>query len=214
MTRSPSGAEFPPSAFQAGSVGDADYSPLLRVGNLSFNASIIAFDQSAGAIHAPSRRVDYSRVHDEVLAIDTPQMTVTLQMVKGLRIGRPIWYISMDASIPLAAAVEGATFAPLMAELTTGGDDRFSSPVERLFVAVKGPSQGGCGNPMRQGLNAALAEDHRPNNTFGGIPTIAPDYSPMWNANLYEWTPDAVARSYRGNCGRNSKFSPMSPTGS
>src|SRR2546421_9494274 len=37
-----------------------------------------------------------------------------------------------------------------------------------------------------------------PNNVFGGIPTIAPDYSPLWNGNLYEWTRDAVSKGYRG----------------
>ena len=51
---------------------------------------------------------------------------------------------------------------------------------------------------MRQGLFAALTDGYRPNNVFGGIPTIAPDYSPLWNGNLYEWTPDAVSKGYRG----------------
>ena len=33
---------------------------------------------------------------------------------------------------------------------------------------------------------------------LGGIPTIAPDYSPLWDAQPYEWTPDAVSKGYRG----------------
>jgi len=41
-------------------------------------------------------------------------------------------------------------------------------------------------------------DGHRPNNTFGGIPTIATDYSPVWDANLYEWTEDAIEKGYRG----------------
>lgn len=45
----------------------------------------------------------------------------------------------------------------------------------------------------------ALATDgHRPNNTLGGIPTLALDYSPAWDANLYEWTTEAISRGYRG----------------
>jgi hypothetical protein len=55
----------------------------------------------------------------------------------------------------------------------------------------------GTANPQRQGLFAALLDGHRPNNTFGGIPTIANDYSPLWNAQLYEWTADAVRKGYR-----------------
>jgi hypothetical protein len=119
-------------------------------------------------------------------------------MVNGFSFGRPLWYISTDASLPDVAAIEGATYAPLMQALTTGRDDSFTSPVERLFIAVNGPSDGGCNNPLRQGLFAALTDSYRPNNVFGGIPTIAPDYSPLWNGNLYEWTPEAVSRGYRG----------------
>jgi len=194
----PPSAPFPPASFQPGSVGDNEYSPLVRVGNLIYNAPIIAFDVEASAINFPNGNPDYTRVHDEVLAIDTTNRTVTLQMVNGFTFGRPLWYISTDASMPDVAAIEGATYAPLMQRLTTGRDDSFSSPVERLFIAVNGPSDGGCANPMRQGLFAALTDGHRPNNVFGGIPTIAPDYSPLWNGNLYEWTRDAVDRGYRG----------------
>jgi hypothetical protein len=43
-----------------------------------------------------------------------------------------------------------------------------------------------------------LLDGRRPNNTLGGIPTLALDYSPLWNAQLYEWTPDAVNKGFRG----------------
>jgi hypothetical protein len=193
-----SGAPFPPSLAQPGSVGDNNYSPLVRIGNLIYNAPMVAYGVEADAINFPGGGVDYTKVHDEVLAIDPINMTVTLQMVNGFSFGRPLWYISMDVSTSDVAAIEGATYSPLLAKLQTGGDDSFSSPVERLFIAVNGPSDGGCANPMRQGLYAALTDGHRPNNVFGGIPTIAPDYSPLWNGNLYEWTQDAVARGFRG----------------
>ncbi len=194
----PASAPFPPASAQPGSVGDQFYSPLVRVGNIIYNAPIIAFDVEANDINFPKGGVDYTKVHDEVLAIDPFAGTVTLQMVNGFSFGRPIWYISMDVSVSAVAAIEGATFAPLMQALVTGRDDSFGSPVERLFIAVNGPSDGGCDNPMRQGLFAALTDGHRPNNVFGGITTIAPDYSPMWNGNLYEWTQDAVNKGYRG----------------
>lgn len=198
VTPGSTAAPFPPSAAQPGSVGDAFYSPIVRLGNIFYNAPVVAFNVEASDINFPNGGVDYSKVHDEVLAIDTLNMTVTLQLVNGFSFGRPLWYVSMDASLPDVAAIEGATYAPLLHSLVTGRDDSFSSPVERLFIAVNGPSDGGCNNPMRQGLYAALTDGHRPNNTFGGIPTIAPDYSPLWNGNLYEWTPDSVNRGYRG----------------
>jgi hypothetical protein len=194
----PASAPFPPATAQPGSRGDQFYSPIVRVGNIYYNAPMVAFDVQAADINFPTGNVDYTKVHDEVLAIDTAAGTVTLQMVNGFSFGRPLWYISTEASLPDVAAIEGATYAPLMQALTTGRDDSFSSPVERLFIAVNGPSAGGCANPMRQGLFAALTDSYRPNNVFGGIPTIAPDYSPLWNGNLYEWTPDAVGKGYRG----------------
>jgi hypothetical protein len=125
-------------------------------------------------------------------------MTVTINLINGFSFGRPVWYLSMDSSIPLAAAIEHNTFAPLMAGLKLGKDDSFSSPVERIFIATNGPESNGCANPQRQGLSADLADGFRPNNVVGGIPTFATDYSPIWDAQLYEWTADAIGKGYRG----------------
>ena len=195
------GNEFPPRSAQPGAIGDKDYSPLVRVvnsGDVIYNAPIVAYNVSAGDISFPNGGVDYSRVHDQVVAIDPENMTVTINLINGFSFGRPVWYLSMDSSIPLAAAIEHNTFAPLMANLTVGKDDSFSSPVERIFIATNGPEANGCANPQRQGLSADLADGYRPNNVVGGIPTIATDYSPIWDAQLYEWTTDAIANGYRG----------------
>jgi hypothetical protein len=188
---------YPPAVAQPGSVGDAQYSPLVRVlnaGGVIYNAPIIAAG-TQDEINFPNGNPDYRVVHDQVLAIDTTKETVTLQLINGFSFGRPLWYVSLDASRPDVAAIEGNTYAPLLSNLPTGKDDSFSSPVERIFIATNGAED--CANPQRQGLNAAISDGFRPNNTFGGIPTIATDYSPMWNGQLYEWTPDAVAKGYR-----------------
>ncbi len=199
ISAGPVGQEFPPTAYQPGSVGDSNYSPLVQVvnaGGVIYNAPIVAFNVSSGQINFPNGNVDYSLVHDQVIAIDPINMTVTLNLINGFSFGRPVWYISMDASIPLAAAIEHNTFAPLMANLPLGRDDSFSSPVERIFIATNGPE--GCANPLRQGLSADLADGFRPNNVLGGIPTIALDYSPAWDANLFTWTQNAINNGYRG----------------
>ena len=197
----PAGAEFPPVSFQPGAVGDADYSPFVQVTNAAgviYNAPIVAFNVDASQINFPDGNVDYTKVHDEVVAIDPINQTVTLNLINGFSFGRPVWYLSMDASIPLSAAIEHNTFAPLMQQLHLGGDDSFSSPIERIFIATNGAESGGCNNPQRQGLSADLADGHRPNNVLGGIPTIALDYSPAWDAQLFEWTKDAIDNSFRG----------------
>jgi hypothetical protein len=197
----PAGAEFPPVSAQPGAVGDADYSPFVQVtnaGGVIYNAPIVAFNVDASQISFPDGNVDYTKVHDEVVAIDPINQTVTINLINGFSFGRPVWYISMDTSIPLGAAIEHNTFAPLMAQLHLGTDDSFSSPIERIFIGTNGPESGGCNNPLRQGLSADLADGHRPNNVLGGIPTIALDYSPAWDAQLFEWTKDAVENGFRG----------------
>ena len=197
----PQGSEFPPRSFAPGAIGDSDYSPFVQItnaGNVIYNAPMVAFGVDANEINFPSGNVDYSKVHDQVVAIDPYNMTVTINLINGFSFGRPIWYISMDASIPLAAAIEHNTYAPLMSQLVLGHDDSFASPAERIFIATNGPEAGGCNNPLRQGLSADLADGFRPNNVLGGIPTIALDYSPAWDAQLYQWTDDAINEGYRG----------------
>jgi hypothetical protein len=199
ITPGPPGQEFPPSAAQPGSVGDADYSPFVQIVNAAgviYNAPIVAFNVNAGDIDFPKGNVDYTKVHDQVVAIDPVNMTVTLNLINGFSFGRPVWYLSMDTSIPLGAAIEHNTFAPLMAKLHLGGDDTFSSPIERIFISTNGAHD--CANPQRQGLSADLADGFRPNNVVGGIPTIALDYSPAWDAQLFEWTQDAINKGFRG----------------
>lgn len=195
----PVGSEFPPASAQPGSVGDKNYSPLVRVlngGGVTYNAPVVAFGVDETQINFPSGGVDYSKVHDQVVSIDPYNRTVTLNLINGFSFGRPVWYLSTDASIPLAAAIEHNTFAPLMQQIALGNDDSFASPVERIFISTNGA--GDCKNPQRQGLSADLADGFRPNNVLGGIPTIALDYSPVWDAQLFEWTQDAINKGFRG----------------
>jgi hypothetical protein len=101
----------------------------------------------------------------------------------------------MEASVPLAAALESATVAPKLANIRTGQDDSAFSAVERIFVFANGPT--GQDNPQRQGLNSALMGEGSPLNVLGGIPTIATDYSPLWDINLGMWTQEAIGNGYR-----------------
>ncbi len=71
---------------------------------------------------SPNGGVDYRKVHAQVVAIDPINMTVTLNVINGFSFGRPVWYLSTEASIPLAAAIEHNTYAPLMQKLVLGRD--------------------------------------------------------------------------------------------
>jgi hypothetical protein len=107
-------------------------------------------------------------------------------------------YITTDSSDSTVSGIEANTYAPRLQRIQTGLDDISTSVVERIFIAENGASEGGCQNPQRQGIGAALLDGHRPNNVFGGIPTTATDYSPVWDANVFEWTPEAIEKGYRG----------------
>src|SRR5437899_6414090 len=185
----PEDRPFPPRVAQPGSVGDANYSPLVRVDGIVYDAPIIAAAVENASLNFPNGDPDYALVHDQVIAIDPAHGTVTLALINGFSFGKPVFYISTDSSDPGVSAIEANTFAPRMRRLEVGIDDIARSAVERIFIATNGAFDGGCNNPQRQGLSAALLDGHRPNNTFGGIPTIASDYSPVWDATLYEWTP-------------------------
>ena len=120
---------------------------------------------------------------------------MTLALTSGFSFARPVLYLSTEASDPVAATLEGATLAPALADLAIGGDDGAFSAVERLFAFVNGPT--GDINPQRQGFNSTLTDGRSPLNVLGGIPTIATDYSPLWDVNIGEWTAEAVENGCR-----------------
>lgn len=189
---------FPPKVAEPGSVGDQDYSPLVKIDNAGgaiYNAPIVAFNVEASQINFCNGNPDFSRVHDKVVKICPSTETVTLQLTEGFSFARPVLYLSMDANDPVAATLEGATLAPALKDITVGHDDSAFSAVERIFLFANGPT--GKENPQRQGLDSAISDGLSPLNVLGGIPTVATDYSPLWDLNLGVWTKDAIEKGYR-----------------
>jgi hypothetical protein len=143
-------------------------------------------------------------VHDKVVSICPGEEpgepgTVTLALTPRFSFAKPVLYLSFDANNDLAATLEQATFAPRLASIRVGGDDGAFSGIERIFGVVNGPRNvvDNEQNPQRQGFNSALAGEGRgPLNVLGGIPTVATDYSPLWDLNLGEWRPQAIERGY------------------
>ena len=207
-------------------VGDPDgfYSPLVIIenaGGFTYNASIVAggSDADLGGLSAYCDGIpeaDEARVrqivHDSVVAIcpgDSPAEpgTVTLELATGFSFGRPVLYLSVDTSAALPAALEKANFAPALANIPVGRDDSLFSAGERLFGFTNGPTNDfGEINPQRQGFNSALVDGGGPLNVLGGIPTIATDYSPLWDVNLGEWTQEAIDNGYRSRLDEEFKI--------
>ena len=191
---------FPPAAFQPGAVGDADYSPLMKLGQHIYNAPMMAFNVSEATLNGfCDGKADKRLVHDKIVKICPRDGTVTIALTQGFSFGRPVLYLSTEANEALPAALEGATQAPGLKDVKVGGDDGAFSAVERLFLIINGPANDVAGeiNPQRQGLFSALQGQGGPLNVLGGIPTIATDYSPLWDINAGEWTQNAIANDYR-----------------
>ena len=73
------------------------------------------------------------------------QGIVTIKLTSGFSFARPVLYLSLDASNPIAASMESATFSVKLGALSTGHDDSAFSAVERLFAFINGPT--GKDNP-------------------------------------------------------------------
>ncbi|MGD8862197.1 MAG: hypothetical protein PVI30_19450 [Myxococcales bacterium] len=188
---------FPPADFTPGSEGDEFYTPLVWLpgaGGHVYNAPMIAAG-AADDLDFCDSDPDYSRVHDKVVRICPSEGTVTLSLTAGFSFAKPVLYLSLDANDPLPASLEGATYAPALRDIPIGRDDSLFSAVERIFLFTNGPT--GTDNPQRQGLNSALSDGRSPLNVLGGIPTVATDYSPLWDVNVGEWTQDAIDAGYR-----------------
>lgn len=198
----PVNAPFPPMIAEPGSIGDASYSPLVRIVNAGdhiYNAPIVAAGDAA-TFHNADGSINRKAVLDTVVDIkvnttNPSASTVTMRLVPGFSFARPVLYLSTEASSALVAALEESTLAPGLRDIEVGNDDSAFSAVERIFVAING--QRGCDNPQRQGIESALMDGRRPLNVLGGIPTVATDYSPLWDLNAYQWTQQAIDKGYR-----------------
>lgn len=196
-----------------GAIGDATYSPFIRIKGSSvvYNAPIIASGDG------PFNVDTHTNTADRVLAIDTTKRTVDILFVRGFDSGQSILYLSTEASDPLAATLERATYVPLLNKSPfLGGDDSLGSARERIFPFINGQTGAANGQAqgldhlVKDGLNAQDASLNNPAlltalrnggdalNVLGDFPSLddprhANAYSPLWDAQLGEWTKKAIA---------------------
>ena len=166
------GTGFPPVEFHAGSIGEAGYTPLIQLPD----GTVLNAPQIANA----------TGQHDKVTRIDKVAGTVDLRLTDGFSRGEKVLYVTTDATIELAAALEGATLAPALAAAPTIGQDGTDQARTSLAAFVNGPT--GAANPQRQGLNSALLGEGDPLNVLAWMPNQG-RYSPLWDVFLTEWAP-------------------------
>ena len=166
---------FPPAAATPGAVGYDGYSPLVQLPDGTVvNAPHIA-NQTGHA--------------DKAVSFDPVGKRVTMEETAGFQGGKPVLYISTDASLDVAAALENATYAPKLNGAPTVGDDSTDSARASLAAFVNG--QTGATNPQRQGLNSAILDGLSPLNVLRWNPSQG-RYSPLWDVHLAAWTAAAI----------------------
>jgi hypothetical protein len=212
---------FPLKTFQPGAVAGPHYSPFIKIAgsDVVYSAPIVATGD--GPFDVTHHTDTGDRVLNVHIAPKAPpgqyfDNYADLLFVKGFDAGQPIIYISTDAGQELSAVLERATYVPALNEAAyNGGDDFLGSARERLFGFING--QTGAGNPQAQGFRHLVLDGHASEdaslentalidalrhggdllNVFGDFPTLtdprhAQAYSPLWDAQLGEWTPKAV----------------------
>lgn len=183
---------FPPKTARAGSVGDAHYSPLVRVTNnkdIVFNAPVIAFDVGPEKIAFCNGSPDYSVVTDSVASICPDKGTVDLKLRFGFASGKHLRYLSFDANSEESATLESSTFAPAESDILQSG------ATEVIYTIVNGKT--GAKDPNRQGLDSALNGEGPSLDIIAHFTEISAGYSPMWDVRLAEWTKEAISKDQR-----------------
>jgi hypothetical protein len=143
-----------------------------------------------GTIRNAPQVANGSGQHPKVRQLDVAAGKVVLQETRGFAGGKMVKYVSTDASVDIAAALEGATLAATLNFAPFAGGDGTDSARASLAAFVNG--QTGVANPQRQGLNSAIIDGDSPLNVLAWNPSQG-RYSPLWDVHPAAWTAAAVA---------------------
>lgn len=179
---------FPPKSADPGANAPATYSPFLKVNGIAgvLNAPIVATGSG------PFDVTTHTNTEDRVVAIDTVKNTVTLVLARGFFNDKPVYYLSTEASAPLAASVERATYVPLLAKANASAEIP-------IGVVANGPQTGSAPQGLAfLALRTPLNKDATPHNAATimssfNVLSLAPSltnpyaqngYSPLWNVQV------------------------------
>ncbi len=167
---------FPPADVAWAAEGEAGYSPFIQLPD--------------GTVRNAPHVANATGLSPKVVSIDRAGGTVTMEGTPGFAGGKAVLYLSTEASLGAAAALENVTLAPLMDEAPSLGDDSTHSARTSLAAFVNGRT--GAADPERQGLNSAILDGLSPLNVLRWAPNQG-RYSPLWDVHLAAWTPEAMA---------------------
>ena len=184
---------FPPASVTPGAVADANWSSyvVLPGTDVVINAQLVA--NSTGIhdrIPNPNGNSQADEDDQNNPNLDRTQASVVMQLLDGWQDGRPYYFhIVTDTSDPGPAAIELGVYAPRLNNLPTFGLFPGGSMLPFSPTANGRTSDNGDGLGV-QGLNTASLSDRQmqdPTNTFP-IDPIDPNYAPMWDAHITEFT--------------------------
>jgi len=180
---------FPPSEARPGAVADDEWSSLVVTPSGSvLNVAVVA---------------NATGEHDRLLDIDRRRGEATLQLLDGWQGGdRYYYHFVTDSSDPTAAAIEAGVYTPRLGNLPSYGESNVFDRSALLGFSPNANGETGLDNPERQGLNSTIVDGGvDPVNVF----PLDPDndrryfnnYSPMWDAHVSQWTPEAIESGQR-----------------
>ncbi|MBA2313764.1 MAG: hypothetical protein H0V87_00115 [Chloroflexi bacterium] len=124
------------------------------------------------------------------------------KLLDGFQGGDQYFYhISTESNDIAAATIESATYTPRLANLPAFGKNELGDESALLGFSPTANGETGVDNPERQGLNSTILDALAPINTFPLDPDNSKqddnNYSPMWDAHINVWTPEAIAAGER-----------------
>lgn len=166
---------FPPVDARPGSVAREGYSPLVELADGTvLNAPMIA--SASGAL-------------DRIVRIDRQLLFAVIKVTRGYALGRTLWYISTEATDPMVAAMEGATWAPALGPLAQAGPPGDETRMG-IVAIVNGPMLADD-SLQRHGLRSAMRGEGDPQNILEAMPGTR-DFTPLWDLYMAAWSPRAV----------------------
>ena len=173
----PGDAGFPPLSVTPGSVAGPGYSDLIRVqgSKAVYNAPIVAVGNGPFDVSQ-----SHTNTMDRVVAIDTTNMTVDLQIVRAFAFGKDVFYFSFGATQDVSATIERGTYVPAMQNIPAPNknDDPATARVE-IFAFANGKL--GLNDPNVQGLNHVIL-DNAPGNFSNDNPALFETFRELGDA--------------------------------
>jgi len=209
---------FPPLSFSPGAIGDMHYSPFVH-----FKRQTVVFNAPIVAVGEGPFDVAYHRnTHDRMLRMNKAAGWADFVFITGFSNGKVIMYLSLESSDALTSVLERSTFVPALGLSSFPNGDfepgpQTGSARSSIFAFANGdptlqspPGQGENHLILTGGITEEANFDHPDvleklrlggdaHNVLSNFPTLsdptlAEDYSPLWDLRIGFYSPAAIQK--------------------